>query len=353
MNQRPITNEEGKRSTKLDASFVVQDWPWSAENAPLIGEYRPWPGNPQARPNHAGGRNCQDQDNLDNQITHSSNGNQTASPEQETKQQAKEGRVQAKPTLPAHESTGRAGPKQHVTKPTPPARESTGRTVPGQLVTRKEDEGSPWPTDDTQRAAEYQRCQAEWMAADYQRWQAEWKRSPARPPPEQQGQTQETARVSLGLQGLSQETARESTGLTQEELVHREWEDVMLKRTRLVKKMGGTAFIKMASIIESSGEQTPPQQPREPTAEPASEMPEGQKAEATAKHRRKEEGPKRASFTNPVKANGRTAKRCQAPTARDSQEGIGRKIKRLKRNGPERHISSQPAQPSRERSEGP
>jgi hypothetical protein len=89
MNQRPTPNEEGKRSTKLDASFVVQDWPWSAENAPLIGEYRPWPGNPQARPNHAGGRNSQDQDNLNNQITPSSNGNQTASPEQETKQQAK------------------------------------------------------------------------------------------------------------------------------------------------------------------------------------------------------------------------------------------------------------------------
>jgi hypothetical protein len=178
-------------------------------------------------------------------------------------------------------------------------------------------------------------------------------RSPARPPSEQQGQAQGTARVSTGLQGLAEETARESTGLTQEELVHREWEDVMLKRTRLVKKMGRTAFIEMASIIESSGEQTPPQQPREPTAQPTSEMPEGQKAEATAKHRRKEEGPKQASFTGPVKANGRTAKRCKAPTARNSQEGIGGKIKRLKRNGPERHISSQPAQPSRERSEGP
>jgi hypothetical protein len=135
MNQRPTPNKEGKRSTELDASFVVQDWPWSAENAPLIGEYRPWPGNPPARPNHAGGRNSQDQDNLDNQITLSSNGNQPASPGQETKQQAKKVRAQAKPTPPARESTGRAGPKQRVTKPTPTARESTGRTVPGQLVT--------------------------------------------------------------------------------------------------------------------------------------------------------------------------------------------------------------------------
>jgi hypothetical protein len=31
----------------------VQDWPWSAENVPLPGEYRPWPGKPPARPNHA------------------------------------------------------------------------------------------------------------------------------------------------------------------------------------------------------------------------------------------------------------------------------------------------------------
>jgi hypothetical protein len=91
----------------------------------------------------------------------------------------------------------------------------------------------------------------------------------------------------------------------------------MLKRTRLVEKMGRTAFIKMASILESIGEQTPPQQPREPTAQPASqptaknkEMPKGQKAEATVQHRRKEEGPKRSSFTGPGKANGRTTKHC-------------------------------------------
>jgi hypothetical protein len=54
-------------------------------------------------------------------------------------------------------------------------------------------------------------------------------------------------------------------------------------------------------------------------------MPEGQKAEATAKHSRKEEGPKRASFTGPVKANGRTAKRCQAPTAKDKEMPEGQK----------------------------
>jgi hypothetical protein len=61
MNQRPIPNEEGKIRRELIASIVVQDWPWTAENAPLIGEYRPWPGNPQARPNHAVGRNSRDQ----------------------------------------------------------------------------------------------------------------------------------------------------------------------------------------------------------------------------------------------------------------------------------------------------
>jgi hypothetical protein len=54
-------NEDGNRSTELDASLAVQDWPWSAENAPLPGDYRPWPGNPPGRPNHAAGSNTQDQ----------------------------------------------------------------------------------------------------------------------------------------------------------------------------------------------------------------------------------------------------------------------------------------------------
>jgi hypothetical protein len=70
MNQRPTQNgegnsttqnEEGNRSTELDASLAVQDCPWAAENAPLPGDYRPWPGNPPARPNHADGSNTQDQ----------------------------------------------------------------------------------------------------------------------------------------------------------------------------------------------------------------------------------------------------------------------------------------------------
>jgi hypothetical protein len=33
MNQCPIPNEEGKIRRELIASIVVQDWPWTAENA--------------------------------------------------------------------------------------------------------------------------------------------------------------------------------------------------------------------------------------------------------------------------------------------------------------------------------
>jgi hypothetical protein len=82
-------------------------------------------------------------------------------------------------------------------------------------------------------------------------------------------------------------------------------------------------------------------------------MPEGQKAEATAQPGRKKEGPKRASLTGSGEANGRTDKRSQAQMARNSQEGTGHQMKRLKRNSPGQHISSQPTQPSRERKEGP
>jgi hypothetical protein len=166
--------------------------------------------------------------------------------------------------------------------------------------------------------------------------------------------------------------ARKSTGLNQEEFVHQDWEDSLLKRIKHVHKMSVTAFLhktvaamtdgQMSSMAESSrsGEQTPPQQPREPTAQPASQfparnkkMPEWQKAEATAQPRRKKEGPKRASLTGSGEANGRTAKRSQAQMARNSREGTGHQRKRCKRNGPRQHISSQPTQPSRERKEGP
>jgi hypothetical protein len=200
----------------------------------------------------------------------------------ETKQQTEKGRVQSKPAPPAGDSTGRAG---NVTNSTPPAHESTGRTVPGQRGTRREDEGSPWPSDDTQRAAEYQRRQAEWRTADYQRWKAEWKKSPARP----------------------------------QEIVHKEWEDIMMKRTRLIKKMSTTAFSNMCAIINANEGQTPALQPREPTVHPdigtpedqrteaaaqhrqlpvtRKKMPEHQKAESTSQPRRMNEGPKRASVT--------------------------------------------------------
>jgi hypothetical protein len=46
-------NKGGNRGTELGTSSAVQDWPWAAENAPLPVEYRPWPGKPPARPNHA------------------------------------------------------------------------------------------------------------------------------------------------------------------------------------------------------------------------------------------------------------------------------------------------------------
>jgi hypothetical protein len=61
INQRPTQNEDGNMSTELETSLAVPDWPWSSENAPLPGDYRPWPGNPPAGPNHAAVSNTQDQ----------------------------------------------------------------------------------------------------------------------------------------------------------------------------------------------------------------------------------------------------------------------------------------------------
>jgi hypothetical protein len=162
MNQRPTPNgegnsptpnEEGNRSTELVASLAVQDWPWSAENAPLPGDYRPWPGNPPARPNHADGRSTQDQPgkgkdqgiheddsdsdvNRDNLNTLSSDRNPPASPERETKQQAEGVRIQAEPRPPARESTGRAG-LNHERKRKTRARRGQRRTRRGQQITSR------------------------------------------------------------------------------------------------------------------------------------------------------------------------------------------------------------------------
>jgi hypothetical protein len=71
MNQRSTQIEDGNGSTELDTSLAVPDWPWSAENAPLPGDYRPWPENPPPKP------------------------------EQGTKQQAEEMRSPARPPPPA------------------------------------------------------------------------------------------------------------------------------------------------------------------------------------------------------------------------------------------------------------
>jgi hypothetical protein len=46
----------------MGTSSAGQDWPWAEENAPLQGEYRPWPGKLPARSNHAGGRITRNQE---------------------------------------------------------------------------------------------------------------------------------------------------------------------------------------------------------------------------------------------------------------------------------------------------
>jgi hypothetical protein len=61
MNQRTTINGDGNNTSQnkggnRGSSSAVQDWPWAEENAPLQGEYRPWPGNPPARAKHAAGR---------------------------------------------------------------------------------------------------------------------------------------------------------------------------------------------------------------------------------------------------------------------------------------------------------
>jgi hypothetical protein len=175
---------------------AVPDWPWAAENAPLPGDYRPWPGNPPARP------------------------------EPETKQQAEGMRTLAKPTPPACESTGRAGRNQ--------------------CVTQKEDEdkGSPLSTEDTPLPADYQpvpenpppRPEPETEQ------QAEGMRSPARPPPPAR---ESTGRAGRGQRKLAPDrrSARQAND--------NEWEEPLMVR---IKQLKGMTMETSGSLIMRSAE---------------------------------------------------------------------------------------------------